>query len=150
MNDKEREQVIRVSTMLQPLAEALETTLAELAGETIGFVLVTSVANTAQYVSNVQRSDGTEMIRDLLARWEAKRADIPASYNPDLRSPLLDYDVTFIHNRERTEITFNDVPAHDPRDAEQRARVHLSIPDAWTCTSNPSTKVGVKPPPREL
>ena len=39
----------------------------------------------AQYVSNCARADGAAMIRELLARWDANRADIPAHYNPDLR-----------------------------------------------------------------
>ncbi len=58
--------------------------LADIAGEPIAFVLIVSVEKTAQYVSNASRPDGTEMIESLLARWKAKRADIPAHYNPDL------------------------------------------------------------------
>lgn len=74
-----------VSLRLQDIAESLDDVLKEIAGERIGFVLVVSVDKTAQYVSNASRADGTELIESLLARWKAKRADIPAHYNPDLK-----------------------------------------------------------------
>ena len=38
-----------------------------------------------QYVANVKREEGVALLEDLLARWKAGRADIPAHYNPDLK-----------------------------------------------------------------
>lgn len=78
-------QADKVSLRLQDVAAGLSDILEEIAGEPIAFVLVVSVDKTAQYISNASRADGTEMIESLLARWKAKRADIPAHYNPDLK-----------------------------------------------------------------
>lgn len=74
----------RLSVRLQDIAQSLADVLDEVAGEPIAFVLVLSADKTAQYVSNASRADGTEMIESLLARRKARRADIPAHYNPDL------------------------------------------------------------------
>jgi len=74
----------KLSIALQDIATLLDTALAEAAGEPLGFVLVVSCDNVAQYVSNTKRANGVELIKSLLQRWEAGRADIPAHYNPDL------------------------------------------------------------------
>ena len=78
---------LNLSLRLQDIAEALGEVLDEVAGEPIAFVLVLNADKVAQYVSNCDRKDGTELIESLLARWKAGRADIPAHYNPDLRPP---------------------------------------------------------------
>lgn len=78
---------VRLSVRLQAIAQALEDTLNEAAGEPCAFVLVLQADGVAQYVSNADRKDGRELIESLLARWKAGRADIPAHYNPDLRPP---------------------------------------------------------------
>lgn len=70
---------------MQEIAGALNDLLAEAAGQEIAWVLVCNADNVAQYVSNTERKDGADLIRGLLARWEAGRADIPAHYNPDLK-----------------------------------------------------------------
>lgn len=75
---------VRLSVRLQDIAQSLSEVLDEVAGEPIGFVLLLSADKTAQYVSNCHRKDGQELIEELLARWKAGRADIPAHYNPDL------------------------------------------------------------------
>lgn len=77
---------LNLSLRLQDIAQSLAEVLDEVAGEPIAFVLVLSADKTAQYVSNASRADGTEMIESLLARWKAGRSDIPAHYNPDLKS----------------------------------------------------------------
>lgn len=74
-----------VSLRLQDIAASLSEVLEEIAGEPIAFVLIVSVEKTAQYVSNANRQDGTEIVESLLGRWKANRADIPAHYNPDLK-----------------------------------------------------------------
>lgn len=79
-----REQRIEVSVSLQELAVVIDGFLAEKAGERISFVLVVATDDVGQYISNTKREDGVELIESLLARWKAKRADIPAHYNPDL------------------------------------------------------------------
>lgn len=76
---------ITVSLALQELAGAVNDFLAAKAGKPVAFVLVVSVDETAQYVSNASRPDGVDLLRELLGRWEANRADIPAHYNPDLK-----------------------------------------------------------------
>lgn len=79
-------QATQVSLRLQDIASGLSDLLQDIAGEPIAFVLIVSVDKTAQYVSNASREDGTELIESLLERWRAKRADIPAHYNPDLKT----------------------------------------------------------------
>jgi hypothetical protein len=75
---------LNLSLRMQDIAKSLAEMLEEAAGEPIAFVLVLSADKIAQYVSNASRTDGTELIESLLARWKAGRADIPAHYNPDL------------------------------------------------------------------
>lgn len=78
------QQVTKVSVSLQELATMIDDFLAARAGERVAFTLVVNTNGVAQYVSNIGRVEGTEMIESLLARWKAGRADIPAHYNPDL------------------------------------------------------------------
>ena len=75
---------LNLSLRLQDIAQSLSEVLDEVAGEPIAFVLVLSADNVSQYVSNCKREDGRALIEELLARWKAGRADIPAHYNPDL------------------------------------------------------------------
>lgn len=74
----------RLSVRLQDIAQSLADVLDDVAGEPIAFVLVLNADKTAQYISNCNRKDATDLIESLLARWKAGRADIPAHYNPDL------------------------------------------------------------------
>lgn len=76
-----------ISIALQDLANGINEALAEITGEPVAFVVVLQYGGAAQYVSNVSRKDGTELIESLIARWKAGRADIPAHYNPDLKTP---------------------------------------------------------------
>ncbi len=76
---------MRLSLKLQDVAASLSEVLTEIAGEDIPFVLVLEADKVAQYISNCERKDGADLIRGLLARWDAKRADIPAHFNPDLK-----------------------------------------------------------------
>lgn len=77
-----------VSLSLQTLATAIDDYLKAVSGgERQAFVLITCTDGISQYVSNASRPDGTMLIEDLLARWKAGRADIPAHYNPDLKQP---------------------------------------------------------------
>lgn len=80
-------QSLRVSLAMQEIANQINGLLTAVAGEEIAFVLVVQADNVAQYVSNTKREDGAALIEDLLARWKAGRADIPAHYNPDLKGP---------------------------------------------------------------
>lgn len=75
----------RLSVRLQDIAQSLAEVLDEVAGEPVAFVLVLQADQAAQYVSNATRQDGRELLQSLMDRWDAKRADIPAHYNPDLR-----------------------------------------------------------------
>lgn len=76
---------MRLSIHMQAIADALSALLDGFAGESVPFVLILEADGIAQYVSNLQRQDGVELIESLLARWKAGRADIPAHYNPDLK-----------------------------------------------------------------
>ena len=76
---------LNLSLRLQAIAQALAEALDEVCGEPVAFVLVLQVDKVAQYVSNASRQDGRELLQSLMDRWDAKRADIPAHYNPDLR-----------------------------------------------------------------
>lgn len=80
-------QSLRVSLVMQQLAQNLNEILTDVAGEEIAFVLMVQADKVAQYVSNTKRQDGQELLESLLARWKAGRADIPAHYNPDLKEP---------------------------------------------------------------
>ncbi len=80
-----RDQTIAVSLSLQQLAQEIDDFLTLRAGERVPFTVTLQIGGVAQYVSNCARSDGKQMLRDLLARWDAGRADIPAHYNPDLK-----------------------------------------------------------------
>lgn len=75
----------RLSVALQDIAALLETELASYAGERVAFVLMVNIDDITQYVSNTDRADGVALVRSLLDRWNAGRADIPAHYNPDLK-----------------------------------------------------------------
>lgn len=76
-----------VSISLQTLATAIDNFLTGVAGgERQAFVLIVSTDGVSQYVSNASRADGTMLIEELLARWKAGCADIPAHYNPDLKA----------------------------------------------------------------
>lgn len=74
-----------ISIALPIIAEYLNTLLREAAGQEIAWVLVCQADGVAQYVGNVKRSDGKELLESLMERWKANRADIPAHYNPDLK-----------------------------------------------------------------
>jgi hypothetical protein len=76
---------VRLSVRLQDIAQSLAEVLDEVAGEPVAFVLVLNAGKTAQYISNCDRKDGRELLQSLMDRWDAKRADIPAHYNPDLK-----------------------------------------------------------------
>lgn len=78
-------QSLRLSIAMQDIAASVEDMLESAAGEPVAFVLVCQADGVAQYVSNANRADGSELIEGLLARWKAGRADIPAHYNPDLK-----------------------------------------------------------------
>lgn len=79
------ETINKLSVALQPLASSVEKYLHAIAGERIGFVVVLNAVGVAQYVSNLQRDDGKELLGTLLERWNANKADTPALYNPDLK-----------------------------------------------------------------
>lgn len=78
---------VRLSIALPVVAQYLNELLTEAAGEEVAWVLVVQADKVAQYISNTERSEGTELLESLLSRWKAGRADIPAHYNPDLPKP---------------------------------------------------------------
>jgi hypothetical protein len=76
----------RISLILQRLAKEIDAALEHEAGERCSWVLIINADDIAQYVSNTTRTDGVMLIEKLLDRWKTGRADIPAHYNPDLRT----------------------------------------------------------------
>lgn len=79
---------IRMSLCLQGVAHALNEFLEEEIGEPVPFILITQAGETTQYVANGERAQCIKLLRELLERMEAGRADIPAIYNPDLKGKL--------------------------------------------------------------
>lgn len=79
-----KQQITQVSISLQELSLMVEAFLEQKAGERVAFVLVVATGEVMQYTSNASRTDGVKLLKDLFASWEARRADIPAHYNPDL------------------------------------------------------------------
>jgi hypothetical protein len=79
--------IYALSAGLQPLASGLTDVLQEMTGKPVAFMLVCGVGGSVQYVSNVERAQAKELLTELLQRWEAGRADIPAHMNPDLMKP---------------------------------------------------------------
>ncbi len=77
-------QSLRISLILQQLANEIDATLRHAAGERVAFVLVVSADDVSQYIANCKRPDGVALIESLLQRWKTGKADIPAHYNPDL------------------------------------------------------------------
>jgi hypothetical protein len=75
---------MKLSVDMQAIGAALSELLDDIAGEPIPFVLILQADNISQYLSNCDRKDGRQLLEDLLERWKAGRADIPAHYNPDL------------------------------------------------------------------
>lgn len=78
------EQAKSLSIRLSDIAKAIEGMLYVAAGEEVGFVLVCNTDGVTQYVANVTRESGSELIRSVLERFESGRADIPAHYSPDI------------------------------------------------------------------
>lgn len=89
----------KLAVQIQPLAAALEDMLMGMAGERVSFVLLLSVGQVMQYAANVEREDGMKILRELLERWEANRADIPAHMNPDLHPGVLEKNYRFPDGR---------------------------------------------------
>ena len=135
------DKIFTLSTALQPLASTIDQFLEELVGERLGFVLVIGVDNTMQYVANVDRFVGAELLRELLSGWDNRRADIPGAINPDLKAPMHHYDVSFQHRNDGTKLHFVGLAAQSANLAEAQARSRLAVPDAWTCTSHPINPV---------
>lgn len=73
-----------ISIAMQELAGKIDEYLKDKAGERVPFLLILNADNVAQYISNMDRQDGINLIESLLERWKAGRADIPAHFNPDL------------------------------------------------------------------
>ena len=78
----------KLSLGMQEIISKLDKDLEQITGDRITFVLIMSADNVAQYASNATREDGIDLLKSLLKRWEAKKADIPAHYNPDLKGIL--------------------------------------------------------------
>ena len=78
------EAVKKLSCNLQQIATALKEALEIAAGKEVNFILVSHVDDALQYISTVEREESMEILNELLERWKAHKADIPAHYNPDL------------------------------------------------------------------
>ena len=91
-----KQQIAQVSVSLQELSSMIEKFLSRKAGEPVAFCMVVATGYVMQYVSNASRADGEAMLQSLFDGWKARRADIPAHYNPDLakvnHAPEAEYD----------------------------------------------------------
>lgn len=70
-----------LSVQMQGIAEALDSCLAEFAGERVGFLLITFPFNRTgrcgNYVSNAQRAGMETALRELLDEWTQGAPDVP-------------------------------------------------------------------------
>lgn len=72
----------KLSMNLQALCNGLAEVLQEQYGSPVGFVLILAPFNQhprteVQYVANVKREDGIDLIKELLRRWQQGEPDIP-------------------------------------------------------------------------
>lgn len=72
-----------MAAQMQGIAEGLDEGLAAIYGARIGFVLVVAPFNQptteVQYVSNLERSVGVDLISELQKRWATGQPDIPTN-----------------------------------------------------------------------
>lgn len=72
---------IAISQNAQNIGRALDEVIADIAGERMGFLLITFSLNAsgsrAGYVSNCQREQMIPEIKRLLALWESGMPDVP-------------------------------------------------------------------------
>ncbi len=68
----------KVNKKLQAIAQALDEELQEAAGERVAFTLLVFTPGRANYISNADRAQSVEQLRDLLKYWESCIPDIPA------------------------------------------------------------------------
>lgn len=74
-----------LSPHLNAIAGVINDQLKLAAGEEIAWVMVCQTTDAvAHYVSNASREGGLSLLQSQIEHWKAGRADIPASYNPDL------------------------------------------------------------------
>jgi hypothetical protein len=77
--------IANISINLQQIARMLNIRLLRLNGnKPVFFIFALENDGVAQYISNGERHDGVDLMRSLIARWEAGKADIPPHINPDL------------------------------------------------------------------
>lgn len=75
---RDRPKELLLSRELRGLAKQMERKLARITGEArTPFLMIVQVDRLAQYVANVPRAHGADMIAELLARWKAGLPDIP-------------------------------------------------------------------------
>lgn len=65
----DHEKMLAVSMRMQSICRALEIYLESVTGQHIEFVLVAGVGKTAQYVSNMVRENGMELLENVLDAW---------------------------------------------------------------------------------
>jgi hypothetical protein len=72
---------VRFSLKMRAIAEAIDDVLADQFGERIGFILITAPFDRAttevQYVANVERGQGIDLMNNLYRRWSTGQPDIP-------------------------------------------------------------------------
>lgn len=83
---KVTEHVQRLSENAPAMGAAVQDMLEQTANKRgVHFVLIFAVDGVTQYISNVDRPSGTNIMRELLERWEAGAVDVPAHLNPALK-----------------------------------------------------------------
>jgi hypothetical protein len=65
----DHEKMLAISMRMQSISRALEIYLESVAGQHVEFVLVAGVGKTAQYVSNMVRENGMELLESVLDAW---------------------------------------------------------------------------------
>lgn len=69
---------VELSTSLRAIMVELEKKIAEITGASrTPAMLLIKFRGNVQYIANVHRGSGTEMLTELLDRWKAQLPDIP-------------------------------------------------------------------------
>ena len=67
-----------ISKALKPLASGIDESITDLVGHHVGFCLVVFTDGRAQYVSNCDRKEVADALRELPTGWEQGMPDIKA------------------------------------------------------------------------
>lgn len=74
----------KLSLHMEDFIGAIEDSARSLVNADVSVVLCLGVSDVMLYGANIAREEGKDVLYSLLARWNAKGADIPAFCNPEV------------------------------------------------------------------